>query len=101
MHHHTADSLSHAAHPHDAPGPLRRLRLQAPALGGHAIKPNKEQGALGEARGDAHSNWQQASGSPGAKDSVLAAEKGQGRVKTLKEASWDHLASCISHEQLC
>lgn len=74
---------------------------KAPAFSGHAIKPNKAQGAPRGVYRDTHSNWQQASGSPGAEDYVLAAGKGQERVKALREARWNHLSSCISHEQLC
>lgn len=29
---------------------------------------------------------------------MYAAGKGKGRVKTLREARWDHLTPCISHE---
>lgn len=101
MRHLIVGPLSHAAHPQNALGPLTRLSPETPALSGHAIKPNKAQGAPCGPHRDAHSNWQQASGSPGAKDYVLAAGKSQGRVETLREARWDHLASCISHEQLC
>ena len=99
VHHRTVDSPSAAALPQNAPGPLMRPTPEAPAPSGRAIKPNKAQGAPWGAHGDAHSNWPRASGSPGVKDYVLAAGKGQGRVKTLREARWDHLASCISHEQ--
>lgn len=67
------EAPSHTAHPQNALGPLMRLIPEALALNGHAIKPNKAQGAPWGAHRDAHSNWQQASGSPGAKDYVLAA----------------------------
>lgn len=101
MCHLTVGPLGHAALPQNALGPLMSLSPGTPALSGHAIKPNKAQGAPCRPHSDAHSNWQQASGSPGSRDYVLAAGKGQGRVRTLREARWDHLASCISHEQLC
>lgn len=101
MHGLAGDPLSLTAHPQNALGPPMTPIPEALALSGHAIKPNKAQGAPWGARRDARSNWQQASGSPGAKDYMLAAGKGQGRVKTLREARWDHPASCISHEQLC
>lgn len=87
--------------PQNAMGPLMGLILEALALSGHGIKPNKAQGAPCRTHRDAHSNWPQASDSPGAKDYVLAAGKGPRRLKTLRGARWDHLASCISHEQLC
>ena len=101
----TADSGSLAAHPQDrasgCPGATDEMIPEAPALGGLAIKPNKAQGAPQEAHRGAHSNWPWASASPGAVDYASAAGRGPGRVKTLREARWEQLASCISHERPC
>ena len=100
-----ADSGSLAAHPQDrasgCPGATDEMIPEAPALGGLAIKPNKAQGAPQGAHRGAHSNWPWASASPGAVDYASAAGRGPGRVKTLREARWEQLASCISHEWPC
>lgn len=77
VHNTAVGSSSPVPYPQDAPEPLMRPHQRAPALSGHTIKPNKAQGTPQGPRRDAHSNWQQASGSPGAKDYVLAAGRAQ------------------------